>query len=118
MSGTNFLVSGIEVQGVWKSWGELPNQGGRTGGTEVTFTVIPLDENKRGWTREEAAIVVLDVRLEIHKILAADAQIRNVPLPVEALKTIEEYTVKVQLLKDALGGDPGWKEEQVLSDDS
>lgn len=99
MSPIEHLVSEITVEGHLKNWGEYAGIGGLAQGSVVTMTVIPKDENKKGWTSIEAQIVAAEVRQEIHVFLMADAEMRAQKLPPGAHQTLEEYKTLVERLK-------------------
>jgi hypothetical protein len=109
MSKTNYLVKEVTVSGIQKAWG-TNHSAGNAGGTEVTFTVIPADQNQLGWTPQEANVVALDCRLQCHVLLQADAQLRKIPLPPGAEQSLSEYREKIDTLKSQLGDRVSWKE--------
>jgi hypothetical protein len=108
----SFLVKEITVKGSFKAWGEYGNNG-RSGGTDVSYTVVPHDPTKVGWTPKEAGVVSLGVRLEVHKIIMADAQIRKVPLTSDTFQSLNEYTQKLEALKQTIKGDFSWREKAL-----
>jgi hypothetical protein len=104
------LIREITVHGNHKNWGDIGNNG-RASGTEVVYTVIPENSENPGWSLSQANAIALELRFEIQKLLLADAQIRKMSIPPEAVSVIHEYETVLKRVKSGISGDLSWKEK-------
>jgi hypothetical protein len=71
-------ISQVTVEATHKSWGSQVQ--GNSGGTTVSWTVVPPEE-KKFWDVKEAQQVTIKVRAELHRMLLADAMARGTTHP-------------------------------------
>lgn len=109
----DYLVSEIKVTGSFKNWTDTTreNPQGVSGGSEVSFTVIP---NEHYWNASEAEVIGFELRMKIHIMLMADAQMRGVQLPASAHSALVSYQEKVKILRNG-HGEPQYRDAEVSS---
>jgi hypothetical protein len=109
----DYYVSSITVMGSFKHWTDpMRDEPGVSGGSEISLTVVPNPE-VIGWFPNEAEVIGFELRMKIHVMLMADAQMRGVSLPANASHALSSYKQKVQILKDGLNGEVVYREEEV-----
>jgi len=114
-SPTEYYVSSITVTGSFKHWTDpTREEQGVSGGSEISLTVVPNPE-VIGWFPNEAEVIGFELRMKIHVMLMADAQMRGVPLPANASHALSSYKQRVELLKRSLNGQPVYRDEEVPS---
>jgi hypothetical protein len=112
---TDYYVSSITVMGSFKHWTDpTRDEPGVSGGSEISLTVVPHPEIV-GWLPNEAEVIGFEVRMKIHVMLMADAQMRGIPLPANASRALSSYKQKVQTLKAGLNGEVEYRDEEVPS---
>jgi hypothetical protein len=110
-----YYVSAVTVTGSFKHWTDpTRSEPGLSGGSEITLTVVPNPE-VIGWFPNEAEVIGFELRMKIHVMLMADAQMRGIPLPANASRALSSYKQKVQILKSNLNGEVSYREEEVPS---
>jgi hypothetical protein len=110
-----YYVSSISVTGSFKHWTDPTRDApGISDGSEVTLTVVPNPE-VIGWYPNEAEVIGFELRMKIHVMLMADAQMRGVTLPANASHALVKYKQKVQFLKDSMNGKVSYRDEDVSS---
>lgn len=110
-----YFVSSITVTGSFKHWTDPKrDEPGISGGSEIALTVVPPVE-VGGWLPKEAEVIGFEVRMKIHVMLMADAQMRGIPLPANASHALSSYKQKVETLKGSLNGDVEYRDEEVPS---
>ena len=115
MSPIDYYVSSITVTGSFKHWTDpTRDEPGVSGGSEISLTVVPHPEVV-GWLPNEAEVIGFELRMKIHVMLMADAQMRGVPLPANASHALSSYRQKVETLKRSMNGDVAYREEEVPS---
>ena len=113
MSPIDYYVSSITVTGSFKHWTDpTRDEPGVSGGSEISLTVVPHPEVV-GWLPNEAEVIGFELRMKIHVMLMADAQMRGVPLPANASHALSSYKQKVQILKSGLNGEVSYRDEEV-----
>jgi hypothetical protein len=111
-----YYVSAVTVTGSFKHWTDpTRDQPGLSGGSEITLTVVPDPNVTIGWFPNEAEVIGFELRMKIHVMLMADAQMRGIPLPANASHALSSYKQKVQTLKSNLNGEVSYREEDVPS---
>jgi hypothetical protein len=85
-----------------------------SGGSEISLTVVPPPDQV-GWQAGEAEVIGFELRMKIHVMLMADAQMRGIPLPAKASHALSSYREKVQRLRDGLNGQAAYRDEEVPS---
>jgi hypothetical protein len=114
-SATDYYVSSITVTGSFKQWTDpTRDEQGVSGGSEISLTVVP-DHEKIGWLPSEAEVIGIELRMKIHVMLMADAQLRGVTIPATASHALSNYKQRVQTLKDGLNGEVTYRDEEVPS---
>jgi len=110
-----YYVSSITVTGSFKHWTDpTRDEHGVSGGSEISLTVIPNPEVV-GWLPNEAEVIGFELRMKIHVMLMADAQMRGVSLPANASHALSNYRQKVETLKKSLNGEVEYKDAEVPS---
>jgi len=110
-----YYVTAITVTGSFKHWTDPTcNEQGESGGSEISLTVVPNPEDV-GWLPNEAEVIGFELRMKIHVMLMADAQMRGVTLPANASHALSTYKQKVQTLKNGLNGEVAYRDEEVPS---
>jgi hypothetical protein len=110
-----YFVSSITVTGSFKHWTDpTRDEPGISGGSEITLTVVP-NPDVVGWFPNEAEVIGFELRMKIHVMLMADAQMRGIPLPANASHALSRYKQKVETLKGSLNGEVEYREEEVPS---
>lgn len=95
-----FRVKEITVEANHKAWQQGTFQRGNSGGTGLTWKVVP-PEGKSDWSPEEAMQVTLQVRREQERALVADAIARGAPEPDGGKDSLKGYDLAIKMLKGA-----------------
>ena len=110
-----YFVSSIAVTGSFKNWTDpTRDEPGISAGSEITLTVVPNPE-VIGWFPNEAEVIGFELRMKIHVMLMADAQMRGIQLPANASHALSSYRQKVKTLKESLNGEVEYRDEEVPS---
>jgi hypothetical protein len=108
-----YYVSAVTVTGSFKHWTDPErDKPGISAGSEIALTVVP-NPDVIGWYPNEAEVIGFELRMKIHVILMADAQMRGVTLPANASHALVKYKQKVQVLKNGLNGEVSYRDEEV-----
>jgi hypothetical protein len=115
MMAIEYFVSAVTVTGSFKTWTDPErDKPGVSAGSEITLTVVPHPEVV-GWFPNEAEVIGFELRMKIHVMLMADAQMRGVSLPANASHALSSYKQKVETLKGSLNGEVSYRDEEVPS---
>ena len=110
-----YYVSAVTVTGSFKQWTDPErDKPGISGGSEVTLTAVPNPE-VIGWFPKVAEVIGFELRMKIHVMLMADAQMREITLPASAKNALVKYKQKVEILKSGLNGEVSYRDEEVPS---
>lgn len=108
-----YYVSAVTVTGSFKQWTDpVRDEPGISGGSEITLTAVPNPE-VIGWFPKVAEVIGFDLRMKIHVMLMADAQMRGIQLPANASHALVKYKQKVEILKAGLNGEVSYQDEEV-----
>jgi hypothetical protein len=111
----DYYVSSITVTGSFKHWTDpTRDTQGVSGGSEISLTVVPNPEVV-GWLPSEAEVIGFELRMKIHVMLMADAQMRGIQLPANATHALSSYKQRVETLKQSLNGEVAYHDEEVPS---
>lgn len=110
-----YYVRSVAVTGSFKQWTDpTRDEPGVSGGSEITLTVVPHPDVV-GWFPNEAEVIGFELRMKIHVMLMADAQMRGIQLPANAGHALVSYKQKVETLKASLNGEVDYRDEEVQS---
>ena len=108
-----YYVSAVTVMGSFKHWTDpTRDEPGISGGSEITLTAVPNPE-VIGWVPKVAEIIGFELRMKIHVMLMADAQMRGIQLPASASHALVKYRQKVEILKSGLNGEVSYRDDEV-----
>ena len=108
-----YYVSAVTVMGSFKHWTDpTRDEPGISGGSEITLTAVPSPE-VIGWFPNVAEVIGFDLRMKIHVMLMADAQMRGIQLPANASHALVMYKQKVKILKAGLNGEVSYRDNEV-----
>lgn len=101
-----YLVERITVQAEFKQWASdiVTGSQGNSSGSNFSMTVCHPQKD-RAWTIDEASFVVIDVRSRLEKLIEADCQAREVPLPTHEDRASKNYKIVTDYYRARVAGD-------------
>jgi hypothetical protein len=93
----DYRVTEVVIEASHKAWQQGMTQKGISGGTGITWKVVPPPSTE-GWTPDEAKRVTLEIRREQERLLVTDAIARGAPEPEGGKEAIKAYDVAIRMM--------------------
>lgn len=90
-------IQEIEVKASNKSWGTSLGGSGVSGETEIIWKMVPDSEP---WSEEEAKLLTIKVRNELHRLLLLEAAARGSKPPEGGTQALDEFEKVLNKMRD------------------